>query len=184
MLAGVQLEVFTSLQDGPRTGEQIADAIGVDPARLRLLLYALVAAGLLTEQAGRFANSPEAQHFLVKDTPSYIGYMYPNLAALWHNRLKTAASLRTGIPQAHVDFSKSPPEEVEAFLRRINVMTISTAHALLARYDFSSARRWVSGKAATGRCSPGIWPPGKMPSRGGSFLGPCREKASRKRRPN
>ena len=65
MLAGLQLDVFTPLQGGPLTPAQLAEAIGVGPVRLRLLLYALVAAGLLTEQDGRFANTPEAQHFLV-----------------------------------------------------------------------------------------------------------------------
>jgi hypothetical protein len=48
MLAGMQLDVFTPLQAGSRTAEEIAHAIGVRPARLRLLLYSLVAAELLT----------------------------------------------------------------------------------------------------------------------------------------
>ena len=59
MLAGMQLEVFTPLQHGPMTAEQIADAIGIVPTRLPLLLYALVAAGLLTEQDGRLSNTPK-----------------------------------------------------------------------------------------------------------------------------
>ncbi len=41
MLAGMQLDVFTPLQAGPKTAEEIAHAIGVGPARLRLLLYSL-----------------------------------------------------------------------------------------------------------------------------------------------
>ena len=73
MLAGLQLDIFTPLQGGPLTPMQLAEAIGVGPARLRLLLYALVAAGLLTEQDGRFANTPEAQHFLVQGTPTSLG---------------------------------------------------------------------------------------------------------------
>jgi hypothetical protein len=43
MLAGLQLDVFTPLQGGPLTTAQLAEAVGVGPARLRLLLYALVA---------------------------------------------------------------------------------------------------------------------------------------------
>jgi len=57
LLAGLPLDVFTPLQGGPLTPAQLAEAIGVGSARLRLLLYALVAAGLLTEQDGRFANT-------------------------------------------------------------------------------------------------------------------------------
>jgi DNA-binding IclR family transcriptional regulator len=50
MLAGMQLGVFTPLQGAPKTAEDIAHAAGVGPARLRLLLYSLIAAGLLTEK--------------------------------------------------------------------------------------------------------------------------------------
>ncbi len=102
MLAGMQLDVFTPLSNGSLTAEQIANAIGVAPTRLPLLLYALVAAGLLTEQDGQFANTPEAQHFLVKDSPSYMGNVHALLLNQWERKLKTAASLRTGIPQAYV----------------------------------------------------------------------------------
>ena len=73
MLAGMQLDVFTPLKVGPKTVEDIALVIGVSPARLRLLLYGLVAAGLLTEQDGRFSNTAEADQYLVKGNPSYMG---------------------------------------------------------------------------------------------------------------
>jgi hypothetical protein len=58
-----------SMKDGPLTAEQIAAAIGVGPSRLRVLLYVLVTAGLLTEQDGPFSNTAEANHFLVKGLP-------------------------------------------------------------------------------------------------------------------
>jgi SAM-dependent methyltransferase len=143
MLAGMQLEIFTPLKNGPMTAEQIAEAMGIAPTRLPLLLYALVAAGLLTEQDGQFANTPEAQHFLVKGTPSYMGNMHGQLSNDWGVRIKTGTSLRTGIPQAHVDFSHSPPDEVEAFLRRISGRAGDTADALITRFDFSSIHTLV-----------------------------------------
>jgi SAM-dependent methyltransferase len=140
MLAGIQLDVFTPLKGGPMTAEDIAHAIGVGgPARLRLLLYGLVAAGLLTEQDGCFSNTPEANQFLVKGAPAYIGNRHTLLSHRWIANLpKTAESSRSGVPQAKVDFSNSPQQELEAFLRRINVLTVAAAHALLERYDFSS----------------------------------------------
>lgn len=143
MLAGMQLEVFTPLQHGPMTTEQIANAIGVTPIRLPLLLYALVAAGLLTEQDGRFSNTPEAQHFLVKDAPSYMGNMHAILSNQWGAKLKTAESLRTGVPQVLRDFFQSSQEELETFLRRIQAGAVATAYELAAQYDFSSATTLV-----------------------------------------
>ena len=140
MLAGMQLDVFTPLKGGPMTAEDIAHAIGVGgPARLRLLLYGLVAAGLLTEHDGHFSNTSETNQFLVKGAPSYMGNRHTLLSHRWIANLpKTAESIRSGVPQAKVDFSNSPQQELEAFLRRINVLTVAAAHALLERYDFSS----------------------------------------------
>ena len=63
MLAGMQLELFTPLQYGPLTAAELAEALGVGPERLRLLLFALVAAGLLSEDDEHFANTAEAQKF-------------------------------------------------------------------------------------------------------------------------
>src|SRR5215471_9022900 len=83
LLAGLPLDVFTPLQGGPMPPAQLAEAIGVGPACLRLLLYALGAAGLLMEQDGRFVNTPEAQHFLVQGTPTSLGRLHHNLAAQW-----------------------------------------------------------------------------------------------------
>ena len=140
MLAGMQLDVFTPMREGPMTPEKIAQAIGVKTDRLRLLLWALVAAGLLTEKHGRFSNTQETNQFLVKGAPAYMGDRHANLSGSWGWKLKTADSIRTGVPQAKIDFSHSPPAELEAFLRRINTNTVSAAHSLLERCDFSSTK--------------------------------------------
>jgi SAM-dependent methyltransferase len=144
MLAGMQLDVFTPLQNGPMTAEEIAGAIGIGASRLRLLLYSLVPAGLLIEKDGRFSNTPEANQFLVNGARSYVGHMHTVLSHRWMINLKTAESIRTGVPQAKLDFSNSPQEEIEAFLRTINRRTVSAAHGLLERYDFSSAGNALS----------------------------------------
>jgi hypothetical protein len=139
MLAGMQLDVFTSMKDGSLTAEQIANAVGAKSDRLRLLLWSLVAAGLLSQKDGRFSNTAEANYFLVKGRSSYMGNMHA-LTASWQMRLKTGDSLLTGVPQAKIDFSNSSTEELEVFLRRINANTVLSIRSLLARHDFSSIK--------------------------------------------
>ncbi len=140
MLAGMQLDLFTPLKAGPMTAEQLAAAIGVGPGRLRLLLYVLVVAGLLNEQDGVFSNTAEANRFLVKGEPSYIGNRHAAIAMRWRENFKTADSIRSGVPQAKLDFSNSPLEELEKFLRNINTSTVPSARALLQTADFSSIK--------------------------------------------
>src|SRR2546430_16276045 len=78
MLAGMQLDVFTPLKDGPLTAAQLAAVLGVNTEKLSRLLYALVTAGLLTVDGDRFANTPEAQQFLVKGQTKYLGGRHEN----------------------------------------------------------------------------------------------------------
>jgi cyclopropane fatty-acyl-phospholipid synthase-like methyltransferase len=140
MLAGMQLDVFTPLKGGPQTADDIARAIGVAPTRLRLVLYSLAAAGLLVEEHGRFSNTPEADQFLVKGGPSYIGDSHATFSNRWVRNLKIAESIRAGAPLAKLDFSNSPQDDLEKYFRRINQFTIAAAYALLERYDFSSTK--------------------------------------------
>ena len=130
MLAGMQLDLFTALQSGPRTPSQLADTLGVG-------------AGLLTEQDGCFANTPEAQHFLVQGTPTSLGPLHHHLAAQWAFKLHTATSIQIGVPQAHLDFTQASVDALEAFLRRINVSTVMAAQEVAARYDFAATRTLV-----------------------------------------
>jgi cyclopropane fatty-acyl-phospholipid synthase-like methyltransferase len=69
--------------------------------------------------------------------------LHRNLAAQWAFKLHTATSLRTGVPQAHLDFAQASPEVLDAFLRRINVSTVAAAQELGARYDFAATRTLV-----------------------------------------
>jgi len=140
MLAGMQLELFTPLKMGPMTAEQLAAAIGVGPTRLRLLLYVLVVAGLLTEQDGRFSNTHEANQYLVKGEPSYLGNRHAAMAMRWRQNFGTAESVRSGVPKGKLDFSNAPAEELETFLRNINATAAPSARALVETADFSSIK--------------------------------------------
>ncbi|MCH8063239.1 MAG: hypothetical protein IH861_12120 [Chloroflexi bacterium] len=118
MLAGMKLDIFTPLIDRPMTAQEIA--IGIDAGRLRPLLYALVLAGLLSVEVERFSNSDEANHFLTRGSPSYMGARQGSWSIFWNAALQTAESIRTGEPQAMQDWSGAP-EESEKWLRGIHV---------------------------------------------------------------
>ena len=76
LLAGMQLDVFTTLKDGSKTTDEVAAVLGVGPVKLAPFLYALVAAGLLTVEEDRFSNTAEAGEFLVKGLPGYRAGMH------------------------------------------------------------------------------------------------------------
>ena len=111
----MKLDLFTPLNDGPLTAAELAATLQVDAEKLSMLLYVLVVTGLLAVEEGRFANTAEAATFLVRGKPAYMGSVHTIWTELAEARLKTAESIRTGVPQAQHDYSamagmnSSPP---------------------------------------------------------------------------
>lgn len=143
MLAGMQLDLFTPLNDGPMTAAQLAAVLDVKAEKLSPLLYALVAAELLTVEDERFANTAEADQFLVQGKSTYMGDRQGVLMLRWQAVLKTAESIRTGEPQAPTDFAGHTPEELETFFRRLHPDALQRGQELTARFDLSSVNTLV-----------------------------------------
>lgn len=153
MMAGAKLDVFTPLKDGQMSAAQIADAIEVDTVKLGPLLYALVVAGLLNVDGDLFSNTAEADHYLVRDRPDYMGETLDFYLELWEATLKTAESIRTGKPQAMHDYTTMPEDELESFLRGMYPNTASVGRALAESYDFSSSRTLLDVGGGSGGLS-------------------------------
>ncbi len=140
MLAGMQLDVFTPLKDGPMTAEQLAAALGVKTGKLSPLLYALVSAELLTVEGEQFSNTPESDHYLVKGKPAYMGGQQGNLSRWWRAIMETSETIRTGTPQSPIDFAGDSPDALEVTLRRLHSGLRQRGKELIARYDISNAQ--------------------------------------------
>jgi hypothetical protein len=137
MLAGLQLELFTLLADAPKDAVSLAETLGFKVVKLRPLLYSLVNAELLQEKKGIFSNSPEADHFLVKGKPDYIGDMHELLSDIWHAALQTAESIRQGKPQAKHDYDTMAEQELSAFFRGLHSHAKAAGRHLAETYKFS-----------------------------------------------
>ena len=168
MLAGMQLDVFTPLKDGPLPCQAIAEAIGVKPEKLGPLLYALAQAGLLTVEGGAFANTQEADHFLVRGRPAYMGSAHELFADLWAAALGVARSIRAGAPHAKHDFAAMPDEEFGGFFRGLHPSALATGRQLAATEASpasGTSSTWAAGRAGlpsgparSGRRSGRRWP--------------------------
>ena len=157
LLAGMRLELFSALDAAPLDLEELAAAIAVEPRRLRPLVYALVAAGLLQRQqtagADLFANGEEAADRLVRGRPGYIGGNHPLLAQLWEGGLRAADSVRRGRPQAAHDFSAMPAPQRETFFAGLHPEALETGRQLGARPEWAACRRLVDVGGGSGGVS-------------------------------
>jgi SAM-dependent methyltransferase len=150
VLAGTQLDLFTPLRDGPLRAAQIAQSLGVDATRLRPLLYALVVVGLLREEDGRFANTAEADTYLVRGRPGYQGHRAKYWSPAWGASLLIAESIRTGKPQAEHDYATMPEEELEDFLQGLYPWSFEAGTWLAQNYDFASCQTVLDAGGGSG----------------------------------
>ena len=150
MLAGMKLDLFSPLKEGPLPAEQLASKLGVNAGKLSPLLYALVITGLLTEEDGAFSNTPETDEFLVKGKVGYLGdahkIWYSNLLA----SLETAETIQTGVPQAKYDWTNMAEDELTALFEGMSAHDAAFAHRLSAQYDFSQCRRLLDAGGGSG----------------------------------
>jgi hypothetical protein len=137
MLAGMELDLFTPLRDGPLTVEEVAQAAGTDRAKTAPLLYALVAIGLLKFDGSRFLNSPEANRFLVRGRPDYIGMRHHAYRRRWNSMLCVAETIRTGVPQRGIDYARMPTDVRESFYRGTFTECLAAGRELAKSQDFS-----------------------------------------------
>ena len=66
--------------------------------------------------------------------------IHEQLFNLWSAALKTAESIRAGLPQASHDYASMSKNELQQFFRGQHPYAIEYGRDLIARYDFSSYR--------------------------------------------
>ena len=150
MLAGMQLDVFTPLRNGPMTVQALADVLEVDGQKLRLLLYALVNAELLAVEGDRFANTPEADTYLVRGRPGYMGSAHELYGDLWQAAFTAGPSIRAGRPQVKHDFATMSEAELGAFFRGLHAGALATGEQLASSYKFERFRHLLDVGGGSG----------------------------------
>jgi len=97
LLSAIEMEMFTELAKHPEDLQSLSARLGLHPRSARDFLDALVALGFLSRIDGKYHNAPDADLFLDKKKPSYIGGVLEmanhRLYGFWAN---LTIALRTG----------------------------------------------------------------------------------------
>jgi hypothetical protein len=158
LLSAVELGVFSVLANGPLALEPLRKSAKLDARAVRDFLDALVAMGMLTRDGdGRYRNSAEANLYLDRNKPTYVGSLLERLGgrdfAVWG--LLTRA-LRTGQPQydqsAVNNFSPLYADATarELYARGMTVRTRPVAKAMASKFPWSSHRTLIDIGGAQG----------------------------------
>jgi 2-polyprenyl-3-methyl-5-hydroxy-6-metoxy-1,4-benzoquinol methylase len=87
MKSAIELEIFTAIAEGNNTAAAIASRCKTAERGARILCDFLTIHGFLSKQGDRYTNAPDAQLFLNRHSPAYVGSA---IAFLLNDRLYEA----------------------------------------------------------------------------------------------
>lgn len=141
LLAGAKLDIFTRLAHEPASVDDLAEDLDVDPDRLTRLLHSLVAAGLAEKRNSAYRNTEEADQFLVRGRPHFIGDVHKLFEDLWLGAFRAAESVKAGKPLSAHDFAGMDDEALETFFEGQHPDALLAGWKLADAIDWSAARR-------------------------------------------
>jgi hypothetical protein len=158
LLSAVELGLFTELARGPASSERLARALELHPRSAHDFFDALVALGLLERKDGKYSNTPEADLFLDRMKPSYIGGLLEmanaRLYPFWGSLTE---ALRTGQPQneakAGGNFFEAlyaEPARLGQFLHAMTGLSMGAHKAIGAKFPWDRYQTFVDVGCAEG----------------------------------
>lgn len=161
VLSAVELGVFSTLAASPSDLAALQTKLGLHPRSARDFLDALVALKLLQRDDGVYRNAPDADLFLDKAKPSYIGGVLEMASArlygLWGS---LTDALRSGELQNEGKHGGdvfaalyAKPEALHGFLAAMSGVSAGVAHAIAASFHWKDYRTFMDVGAAQGMVS-------------------------------
>lgn len=162
LLSAIELGLFTELAAGPQRLEALQTKLALHERGARDFLDSLVALHLLDRTDGLYANSVDADLFLDRAKPSYIGGLLEmankRLYPFWGGLTE---ALRTGKPQNEAkDGGDDPfaaiyadPKGLENFLRAMTGVSLPTAQALARVFPWRNYQSFADIGCAQGGLS-------------------------------
>ena len=158
LFSALNIDLFTRLAKGSKTMEVLVQETGVAANRLRTLLAALTAIGLVARQGSTYRNAPASERYLVRGVPAYFGeyyrfqidrQIYPALAHLdagiAGDTQRLAFDSLAGLT--------GDPEEADAFTRAQHAGSMGPAVMLARNIDLTGAKRLLDVGGGSGAFS-------------------------------
>ena len=161
LLSAVELGVFTVLAERPLTSKQLTSRLGLQARGTVDWLDALVSLGLLARSGDEYANSTNAELFLDRNNPSYVGgilemanaRLYPFWGSL-------TDALRTGQPQNEAKMGEDffaalyqDRDRLRQFMHAMTGLSMGAANAIAEQFPWGRYHTVVDIGAAEG-CVP------------------------------
>ncbi len=159
LLSAVELGVFTELAQGPQSFDVLRERLGLHPRSARDFLDTLVALGFLKRGSEGYSNAPDADAFLDRQKPSYVGGLLEmanhRLYPFWNN---LTDALRTGLPQNEsksggpglFDTLYADPARLKEFLHAMSGVSRGSNIAIARAFPWKDYKSYVDVGTAQG----------------------------------
>lgn len=139
--AGVMLDVFTPIGEGPTAAGDLASRLGCDARALEMLLNALAAMGLLAKSDRDYSLAGPAREFLDRRSPRYTGHVIRHHHRLMSSWARLPEAVRTGRPVRESVHTRGDDGDREDFLMGMFDIASAIAPGLAASIDLSGRKR-------------------------------------------
>ncbi len=158
LLSAVELGVFDALAEGPADLGTLRARLGLHERSARDFLDALVAMKLLERDDGVYHNSADADFFLVRAKPSYVGGLLEMAnARLYESWGHLTEALKTGRRQSEnkeqADLFAAlyeDPKRLRGFLAAMSGVSAGAANAIADKFPWKNYKTFVDVGAAQG----------------------------------
>jgi len=158
LLSAVEFGLFTELAKGALDAPAVGARLDLHPRSVRDFLDALVALGTLERRGGLYSNTAEADFYLDRAKPTYIGGLFE----MWNARGYSiwgslSEALRTGKPQNEIEggedlFSAlySNPRRLHLFVRSMTGHSLPSAVAIARKFPWRKYETFADVGSAEG----------------------------------
>lgn len=138
--AGVKLDLFTPLAQGPQTAAELANHVQADSRALAMLLNALCALDLLHKKDDRFSTNAFSAQYLASDSPDYIGHIIMHHHYLVEGWSKLDQAVLSGKP-VRTRSTLSDHKVRESFLMGMFNLAMQLAPHVAREIDLAGRKR-------------------------------------------
>jgi SAM-dependent methyltransferase len=151
MISAAELDLFTRLEQGRGTVEELSRAEGWDPRGLRILLDALTAMGLLTKsEDGRYRPEDSLIGLLSSESDESVLPMILHQGRMWRTWSNLTEIVRTGENPDSIEMSAKTDEDMESFSRAMHVIGRVTAGKIADSIDLDRFTRLLDAGGGPG----------------------------------
>lgn len=138
LLTACDLEIFEALSGEAVEAPKLADALGLDPRALEIVLLALAADGFLLKEGEKFRLNPEFAPYLLSDGEQTQVHILRHNYHLMQRWVRLGQVLHDGRPIPRIP---EDPVQMRAFICGMADISRSSSREVAERFDFTPYRR-------------------------------------------